>query len=75
VEIHIGIAHSPREIVFDSDKTAAELEKTIADQMAGGEGGLLRLEDNKGHVYLVPTRTLTYVELTQDSGRKVGFAP
>jgi len=75
VEIHIGIAHSAREIVFESDKTAAELEKTISDQVSGGDGGMLRLEDNKGHIYLVPTKTLTYVELTQDSGRKVGFAP
>jgi C4-type Zn-finger protein len=75
VEIHIGIAHSAREIVFESDKTAAEVEKTIADQVAGGDGAMLRLEDNKGHVYLVPTKTLTYVELTQESSRKVGFAP
>ena len=75
MEIHIGIAHSAREIVFESDKTAAELEKTIADQMSGGDTGVLRLEDNKGHIYLVPAKTLTYVELTQETGRKVGFAP
>jgi len=75
VEIHIGIAHSAREIVFESDKTAAELEKTIGDQVASGDSGLLRLEDHKGHIYLVPTKTLTYVELTQESSRKVGFAP
>jgi hypothetical protein len=75
VEIHIGIAHSAREIVFESDKTAAELEKIIADQVAGGDSGLLRLEDSKGHIYLVPTKTLTYVELSHESGRKVGFAP
>jgi hypothetical protein len=75
VEIHIGIAHSAREIVFDSDKTAEEVEKTIADQVNGGDSGLLRLEDSKGHIYLVPTRTLTYVELGQESSRKVGFAP
>jgi len=75
VEIHIGIAHSAREIVFDSDKTAEELEKTIAGQLADGDSGLLRLEDSKGHIYLVPTKTLTYVELTNESSRKVGFAP
>lgn len=75
MEIHIGIAHSAREIVFDSDKTAEEVEKTIADQVNGGDSGLLRLEDSKGHIYLVPTRTLTYVELGQESSRKVGFAP
>lgn len=75
MEIHIGIAHSAREIVFESDKTAAELEKVIADQVAGGDSGMLRLEDIKGHVFLVPTKTLTYVELTDESARKVGFAP
>jgi hypothetical protein len=75
VEIHIGITHSAREIVFESDSTADELEKTLAAQMSGGDQGVLRLEDNKGHVYLVPTRTLAYVELAKESGRKVGFAP
>ena len=75
MEIHIGITHSAREIVFESDSTADELEKTIAAQMSGGDQGIVRLEDNKGHVYLVPTRTLAYVELTKESGRKVGFAP
>lgn len=75
MEIHIGIAHSAREIVFESDDTAENLEKTIADQVTTGDGGLLRLEDNKGHVYLVPTKSLSYVELTKESARKVGFAP
>jgi hypothetical protein len=75
VEIRIGISQSGREIVFDSDMSTEEIEKTISEQVANGEGGLLRLEDSKGHVYIVPTRTLAYVELTKENPRKVGFAP
>lgn len=75
MEIRIGISQSAREIVFDSDKSAQEIEKTISEQVSNGDGGLLRLEDSKGHVYLVPTRTLAYVELAKENPRKVGFAP
>ena len=35
----------------------------------------MRLEDDKGHIYLVPVRTLTYVEIMKEPARKVGFAP
>ena len=36
---------------------------------------MVRLEDAKGHVYLIPVKSLGYVELAEEPVRKVGFAP
>ncbi len=75
MEIRIGITNAPRELSFETDKSADELEKQIADQVAKGDDGVVRLEDSKGHVYLVPVKSLGYVELANEPVRKVGFAP
>ncbi len=75
VEIRIGIANSSREIVFDTTKNAEEVEKSISSSVADGDDAVMRLEDDKGHIYLVPVRTLAYVEILKEPARKVGFAP
>ncbi|MDR9396905.1 DUF3107 domain-containing protein [Pontimonas sp.] len=75
MEIRIGITHSTRELSFETDKKAADVEKDIAAQLAKGDDGIVRLEDQKGHVYLVPVSTLAYIEMVTESARKVGFAP
>ena len=75
MEIRIGITHATRELSFETDKKAGELEKDIAAQMAKGDDGMVRFEDQKGHVYLVPVSTLAYVEMVTEPVRKVGFAP
>jgi len=75
VEIRIGITHAARELSFETDKKAGDLEKDIAAQIAKGDDGMVRLEDQKGHVYLIPVQTLAYVEMVTEPVRKVGFAP
>jgi hypothetical protein len=35
VDIRIGIAHSPREISFESSQAPADIEKAVADVLAG----------------------------------------
>lgn len=75
MEIRIGVAHSARELSFETDKPVAELEKLITDQVASGKDGVVRMEDQRGHVYIVPVSQLAYVELANERARKVGFAP
>lgn len=75
MEIRIGITNAPRELSFETDKPVDELEKQIAQQVAEGDDGMVRLEDSKGHIYLVPVKSLGYVELANEPVRKVGFAP
>ncbi|HEU0241971.1 MAG TPA: DUF3107 domain-containing protein, partial [Micromonosporaceae bacterium] len=51
MEVKIGVQHSHRELVLESNQTATEIEKTVAEAMA--TGGTLALEDEKGRRVLV----------------------
>jgi len=72
VDIRIGIFNSPREIGFETSQPAAEIEETVAKALAGSTG-YLKLSDDKGKVYIIPTIGLAYVELGSETSRRVGF--
>jgi hypothetical protein len=74
VDIRIGIINNPRELTIQSAQTLGEIEQAITDALAT-ENGTLRLEDEKGHVFVVASRNLAFVEIGQEKSRKVGFAP
>ena len=74
VDIRIGIINTARELVLQTNAEAKELEKTVADGMAT-ENGTIRFEEEKGHIFVVASRHLAYVELGVEKARKVGFAP
>ena len=72
MDIRIGITNSPREISFESSQTATEVEALVA---AGLEEGtrLIKLTDNKGKLFIVPSASFAYIEIGSESGRRVGF--
>ena len=74
MDIRIGIVNTARELMFQTTQSAAEIEKLIAQALAS-DSGTLRLEDEKGHIYVVASRNLAFVEIGQEKARKVGFAP
>lgn len=74
MDIRIGIVNTPRELMFQTTQSAADIEKAIAKALAE-DSGTLRLEDDKGHIYVVAARNLAFVEIGQEKARKVGFAP
>lgn len=71
MEIKIGVQHSPRELVVETNADAAEVEKTIADALAKQE--ILKLVDHKGRTVLVPSSTISYIELGSPNQGTVGF--
>ncbi|WP_028851230.1 DUF3107 domain-containing protein [Thermocrispum municipale] len=73
MEIKIGIDESPRELVLSSNQSQEEVEKLVTDTLDKGDG-LLRLSDEKGRTYLVPTDKIAYVEIAPSDTRRVGFA-
>jgi hypothetical protein len=73
VEVKIGIKDTPRELVVSSSQSPDEVEKLVAGALTTGPG-LLRLDDEKGRKYLVPTDRIAYVEIAPSDVRKVGFA-
>ncbi len=72
VEIRIGIVNTARELNFESDASLSDIESAVSAALTGSET-FLKLSDNKGKVYLVPTATIGFVEIGSDEGRRVGF--
>lgn len=74
MEVKIGVLHTPREIVLESDQSAEEVESAVSAALSG-KSQLLSLKDEKGRKVLVPAERLAYVELGEPTARKVGFGP
>lgn len=72
VEIRIGIVNTPRELNFESSMSVTEVEKTVTTALEAGTK-VLRLRDEKGKIYIIPTDTIAFVEVGSEESRRVGF--
>jgi hypothetical protein len=72
VEIRIGIVNAPRELSFESSQSPDELTEQVQNALTSGTG-FLRLTDDKGRVYIVPTAGVAYVEVGPEESRRIGF--
>jgi hypothetical protein len=72
LDIRIGIQNSAREISFESNQTAAEVEAHVSKAFEDG-AKIVKLQDNKGRVFLVPVSSIGYVECGAEESRRVGF--
>lgn len=72
MEVRIGVQHVNREITLESTESADDVQQKIASALSGDEP-LLVLSDEKGRRIVVPADKLAYVELGEESARKVGF--
>jgi hypothetical protein len=72
VEIRIGIVNAPRELSFESAQSAEELTEQIQAGITSGTG-ILKLSDDKGRIYIVPTAGIAYVEVGTEESRRIGF--
>jgi len=71
VEVKIGVQYAPRELVLESKLSPKDLSDTI--EQAVKDGGVLRLEDDKGRQVIVPVEKIAYVEIAATNVRSVGF--
>ena len=72
MEIRIGVRQSAREISFESAQSASEVEALVAACLDCG-AKTLKLTDNKGRLFIVPSDALAYVEIGAEETRRVGF--
>lgn len=72
MDIRIGITNSPREISFETNQSASEIEKIIADAL-DSSARFFKLTDEKGSVYIVPLDAFGYIEIGSETSRRVGF--
>ena len=73
MEVKIGVQHAPREIVLESGQSAEEVERAVAEALAG-KSALLSLMDEHGRKVLIPADRLAYIDIGEPTVRKVGFS-
>lgn len=72
MEVKIGVADSPRELVVSSGQTPDEVAELV-DGALSDSSGRLSLEDDKGRRYVIPSTRIAYVEIAPAEVRRVGF--
>ncbi len=72
MDIRIGIANTARELSFETSQSPAEIEKLVAEALES-EAKFIKLADDKGKVYIVPSASVTYLEIGPAESRRVGF--
>lgn len=72
MEVKIGVADSPRELVVSSALSPDEIEKLVSDALRHDEG-VLTLVDEKGRRVVVPVTRIAYVDIAPADARRVGF--
>lgn len=72
MEVRIGVQHAPRELTLDSAQSSDEVQEIVSNALSGDER-LLVLVDERGRRLVVPTDKLAFVEIGEESGRRVGF--
>jgi len=71
MEVKIGVLHAPRELAFETDETAENVEKLFSEAVASD--GVLALTDTKHRRVLVPASRIAYVEIGGGVVGQVGF--
>ncbi|NLT54238.1 MAG: DUF3107 domain-containing protein [Actinomycetales bacterium] len=71
MEVKIGVRDVPREVVLESEQSATAVAKAVDEAVRSGS--VLRLEDDRGRVVLVPGTHIGYVEIGAPESRRVGF--
>jgi hypothetical protein len=71
VEVKIGVQNVAREITIDTDTSAQDVAKAVAEALE--KGTILTLEGEKGRQVLVPAAVLGYVQIGEQEKRGVGF--
>ena len=72
VEVRIAVQHASRELVLESAETGDDIAAAV-QQALSAEDGLLVLTDDHGRKVIVPADRLAFVDINEESARKVGF--
>jgi hypothetical protein len=73
VEVRIGVTHANRELTIDSNESADTVRSLVAKAIESKEA-LLTLTDDRGRTLCIPIDKLAYIEISGESGRRMGFA-
>ena len=71
VQIRITVANVTSDINFESSLSAADIQSAVNAALKTGEA--LTLEDIRGRVVMVPADKIGFVEIGEQTDRRVGF--
>lgn len=69
--IRIAVTNVTSEIAFESADKAKDVKAAVDKAIASGS--VLSLTDSKGREYLIPAEKIGFVEIGEQSERRVGF--
>ena len=70
-EVRIALANVASELSFECPSTPSEIRKAVTQALASGEA--LVLNDLRGREIIVPSAKIGFVEIGEQSERRVGF--
>lgn len=71
VQVRISVTNVTSDLNFESELGAAEIQSAVNAALKSGEA--LALEDIRGRVIMVPADKIGYVEIGEQTDRRVGF--
>jgi hypothetical protein len=71
VQVRITVANVTSDINFESALAAADIQSAVNAAFKSGEA--LTLEDIRGRVVMVPADKIGFVEIGEQTDRRVGF--
>ncbi len=72
MEIKVGIENVARELVVESDTSAAKVVQAFDKALS--DGGIFELLDERGRRVLIPVAKVAYLDLGEENARHVGFS-
>ena len=71
VQVRISVTNVTSDLNFESELGATEIQSAVNAALKSGEA--LALEDIRGRVVMVPADKIGYVEIGEQTDRRVGF--
>jgi predicted deacylase len=71
IQVRITVANVASDLNFESALSAAEIQSAVSAALKSGDA--LTLEDIRGRVVIVPADKIGFVEIGEQTDRRVGF--
>ncbi|CAB4908327.1 unannotated protein [freshwater metagenome] len=71
VQVRISITNVTSDLNFESELAAADIQSAVNSALKSGDA--LTLQDIRGRVVMVPADKIGYVEIGEQTDRRVGF--
>jgi DNA-binding MurR/RpiR family transcriptional regulator len=72
MDVKVGVSHSPKELLIESDGSIEEVVEAVDAVLKNGSP-VLWLTDKKGRRVGIPADKVAYVDISDEEVKRVGF--